>query len=299
MSPTRSDTTWPGCHGVRLSGDAVDVGMCSGEPLAYATASFGDVAPADGVRLWSQAGEAAALYRRDDGRLVLTGPTAPALEVDPRTTTITIAPGEPAVQRQLVASFGVPLLLHDLGVLLVHGSACARGDAVVVCADSGSGKSSMLVRLVDDGWFSLSEDLCTLDLRSGQPRVWPGPPWVRVAHGEPGPRGATRAFESSDKTAWDVSARQAPTAVRVGRVVLLDPPGGDETLTEMLPVSAALRALARHAVWLEDPDERGQQLFGPVAEFVTKVPAFRVRLPRREGWRDTVPALLGSDAFAT
>lgn len=301
MSPTRNDPTWPGCHGVRLDGDAIAVGVCAGEPLADATVRFGEVASVGAAtRLWSQPGEAANLFRRADGRLVLTGPTAPALEVDVDAATITIAPGELAVQRQLVASFGVPLLLHGLGVLLVHGSACARDDdAVVVCADSGSGKSSTLIRLVDDGWRSLSEDLCTLDLRDGRPRVWPGPPWVRVAHGEPGPRDATPAFDSSDKTAWDVSARQAPTAVPLGRVFLLEPPGGDETFTETLPASAALRALARHAVWLEDPDARGQQLFGPVAELVSRVPVVRVRLPRRDGWRDGVPALLGSEAFAT
>jgi hypothetical protein len=47
-------------------------------------------------------------------------------------------------------------------------------------------------------------------------------------------------------------------------------------------------------VWLLDPDERGQRLFEPVAKLTTAVPAVRVRLPRREGWRDEVPELLGA-----
>lgn len=284
---------WEGCHGVRVDGVSVDVGVCQAEPLARVTLRYGDVAAADGTRLWSQEGEAAALWRRDDGRLVLAGPTATALEVDRRDATITLAPGDPVVQRQLVASFGVPLLLHGLDVLLVHGSACARGgEAIVVCADSGSGKSSTLVRLVDEGWTSISEDLCAVDLSGARPRVWPGPPWVRVAHGEPGPSGAPRAFDSDDKTAWDVSATQAADATDLTRVVLLEPPGGDTPVVEAMPRAEALRALARHAVWLEDPEDRGRQLFGAVAAVVAKVPTVRMRLPRRDEWRDAVPELV-------
>jgi hypothetical protein len=266
--------------------------------LAFGTIRYATVAPPDGTRLWSQNGEAAALFRRDDGRLVLAGPTAAALEVEPRDATITVAPGDAAVQRQLVASFGVPLLLHGLGVLLVHGSACARADdAIVVCADSGSGKSSVLVRLVDDKWRSLSEDACTIDLRDGQsPRVWPGPPWVRVAHGEPGPGDTGVAFESADKTAWDVAAAQATAPVELKRLVLLEPPGGDAVVLAALPRADALRALARHAVWLLDPTDRGRRLFDPVAKVVARVPTVRLRLPRRDEWRDALPDLLEAAA---
>jgi hypothetical protein len=268
--------------------------------MAFATIRYGDVADPDGKRLWSQDGEAAALFRREDGRLVLASPRAAALEVDPRDATITVAPGDAAVQRQLVASFGVPLLLHGLDVLLVHGSACARDDeAILVCADSGSGKSSVLVRLVDDGWRSISEDVCAIDLRGERPRVWPGPPWVRVAQGEPGPRDASSMFVSADKTAWDVASAQAAGPTDLARVVLLEPPGGDAPVIDGLRRADALRALARHAVWLQDPDERGRQLFDPVAKLVAQVPSVRLRLPRREGWRDSVPEMVTASALVT
>jgi hypothetical protein len=300
MSPTRNGASWPGCHGVRLDGPPMHLGVSSGVPLAFATIVLGDVAPADGTRLWSQPGEAATLARRDDGRLVLSGPTATALEIDRRDAVITVAPGDAAVQRQLVASFAVPLLLHGHGVLLVHGSACALdGDAIVVCADSGSGKSNVLVRMIDDGWQAISEDLCAIDLRGDTTCVWPGPPWVRVAHGEPGPRDGSITFESSDKVAWDVSGSQATEPTKLARIVLLDPPGGDVAETAVLTRPDALRALARHAVWLEDPDQRGRRLFEPVARVVSKVPVVRLRLPRRAEWRDAVPESLRATASAT
>jgi hypothetical protein len=245
--------------------------------------------------LWSQPGEAASLYRRRDGRLVLSGPTTAAMEIDLRVATVTVAPGIASVQRQLVASFALPLLVHGLDVLLVHGSACARdGQAIVVCADSGSGKSSTLVRLVDEGWRAISEDLCAIDLRGEVPTVWPGPPWVRVAHGEPGPRDAPRAFDSEDKTAWDVTALQADGPTEVARVVLLDAPGGDAPTLDALSTPDAIRALARHAVWLLEPEDRGRQLFALVARLVAKATAVRARFPRRVEWRDAVPALMAS-----
>jgi hypothetical protein len=296
MSPSGNDAAWSGCHGVRVDGDSIDLGTSRGDPLTTGVLRYDNVAPPTGTQLWSQDGEAAALFRRDDGRLVLASPRAAALEVDPRDATVTVAPGDPGVQRQLAASFGVPLLLHGQDVLLVHGSAAARGDdAIVVCADSGSGKSSMLVRLIDDGWRSLSEDLCAIDLRDPQrPRVWPGPPWVRVAHGEPGPVGTEVAFSSADKAAWDLAAKHAAGPVEMQRLVLLEPPGGDATTRDVMSNADALRALARHAVWLLDPAERGRRLFDPVAKVASRVQSVRVRLPRRDGWRDSVPGLLGA-----
>lgn len=288
---------WRGCHGVAVDGADLGVGTFRGNPMVRGTLRYGDVAPGDGVRLWSQDGEAATLWRRDDGRLVLAGPTATALEVDPGATTVTVAPGDPVVQRQLVASFGLPLLLHGRKVLLLHGSACARdGQAIVVCGDSGSGKSSTLVRLVDEGWESISEDLCAVDLRGERPRVWPGPPWVRVAHGESGPRGTARAFDSEDKTAWDVSARHAQQATELTRIVLLEAPGGEEPVREALARADALRTLARHAVWLEDPADRGRRLFGAVAAVAAQVPAVGLRLPRSDEWLDSVPGLVTAAA---
>ncbi|MEY2418478.1 MAG: hypothetical protein QOG90_1158 [Actinomycetota bacterium] len=300
MSPARSDGAWPGCHGVRVEGATIAIGAFHGIPLASATVRYGDVDLPDGEQLWSQNGEAAAMFRRPDGRLVLAGPNAAALEFDPRDGSVTIAPGDDAVQRQLVASFGLPLLLHGLDVLLVHGSSCARdGKAIVVCADSGSGKSSVLVRLVDEGWSSLSEDVVTIDLRGDKAQVWPGPPWVRVAHGEPGPRDMACAFESADKTAWDVSAVQATGPVELERVVLLEAPGGDAPALDAMSRADALRALARHAVWLQDPDDRGRELFGRVAKLLTKAPAVRLRLPRRDEWRDSVPEMVTAGTFST
>jgi hypothetical protein len=124
--------------------------------------------------------------------------------------------------------------------------------------------------------------------------VWPGPPWVRITHGKVGPHGSRQLFDSKFKTGWDISASQATGPTAVTRVVLLEAPGGDDALFEPIPPPAAIRALARHGVWLGDQDERARRLFGPTAGLVAKVPTMRLRLPRSDSWLDKVPSLLAS-----
>ena len=82
----------------------------------------------------------------------------------------------------------------------------------MICATSGTGKSSLLVGLMAAGWQPVSEDICVVDLRNGF-RVWPGPPWVRRA-GE-GPPGAGVRFRTREKTAWDIGPWQVDRPVPV------------------------------------------------------------------------------------
>ena len=294
---------WPGCHGVRLEGEPVELGMAAGSPLAAATIRFGRVEAPTGVHMWTQHGEAVVggtpfgvdreLHQRPDGTFVLTGSMGPALEVDQSNATITIDDGDESVRLQLLATFAVPLILHTTDALLVHGSACTLGDqTIVVCGDSGSGKSTLLVGLVDAGWTPVTEDLAAIDLRDATPMVWPGPPWVRIGQGKPGPVGSAQRFGSAYKNGWDIASAQTPHARPVTHIVLLDPPGGDEPTLELVSPSAAIRELAHHGVWLGDQDERGRRLFSPTAVLAARAQTLRLRVPRSDSWLDEVPSLL-------
>lgn len=298
-------STWPGCHGVRLHGDALDLGVGSGTPLLDATLRLGSVGASDGVELWNQHGEVVVngktinvdrvLHRRPGGALVLSGNRGPTIEVDTAAKTITVDDGDVAVQRQLVATFALPLLLHQTDTPVVHGSACTRDNTtIVVCGDSGTGKSTLLVALVNAGWSPVSEDLCALDRRGAPPMVWPGPPWVRVSHRQPGPLGAAMQFDSLDKTGWDIAATQPTAAQPVSRIILLGAPGGDAPELVPVPKSDAISALARHAVWLAEPEDRGRRMFGIVAALAASVPVWSLRMPLGKSWAANAVELLAS-----
>lgn len=287
--------TWPGCHGVRLHGDDLHLGTASGEPLIEATICRAAVAAVDGTELWQQHGEVVvdgatinvdrALHRRANDCLVLTGNRGPSIEVDIAARSITVDDGEAAVQRQLIATFALPLLLHATDTLVVHGSSCARDEqAVVVCGASGVGKSTLLVALIDAGWTPLSEDLCALDQRGTTPTAWAGPPWVRVSHGAAGPVHASMQFDSVDKSGWDIAALQPSTPLPLTDVIHLVPPGGDAPSLTTLSAAEALPVIARHAVWLLEPEERGRRSFAAAARLSSAVRVHQLQLPRSDSW---------------
>jgi hypothetical protein len=181
----------------------------------------------------------------------------------------------------------LPLLLADSEVLVIHASACQGPDgAIVICGDSGRGKSTALIGLVNAGWPAISEDLCAIDLRTRPLSVWPGPPWVRRAHGSPGPEGAAVRFETPDKKGWDIAPWQVDKPVPLTSIVFLEEPGGDEVVVTAVDRRDAVRLLARHAVWYGKADDRGPRLFGGTVDVASQVPARAMRFPISESWVD-------------
>lgn len=66
-------------------------------------------------------------------------------------------------------------LLHQRGFLPLHASAVEiDGNAVAFCGTSGAGKSSIALNLIKRGHRLLCDDICSIDLASGTPRLWPG-----------------------------------------------------------------------------------------------------------------------------
>jgi hypothetical protein len=295
---------WSGCHGVQLR-SPFELGTSSGTPITEATIDVGTVAGPVGERIWATSDEVTIdgetilvereLHATASGSVVLTGNRAAAVEIDVPTRHVIIEDAELAVQLQVLATFALPLILNSAGALILHASTCARdGEAIAICGPSGSGKSSALIALIDDGWAPISEDMSAVDLRSGEPVVWPGPPWVRVSHTQPGPRGAPVRFHTPDKTGWDIGDCQPTSPTRLARLVFLDAPAGEEARLEPLDAPAVIPAMAKHAVWLGARGEDSTRLFPAVAELASRVPAVRATFPHRPSWLDDVTGLFSA-----
>lgn len=302
---------WPGCHGVRLRSSAdLGLGCHAGVPLATVDVLVDSVPAQTGKPVWSvrwpdqaggpadadRDGGAVRLHRDETGALTLEIVDARRLRVAVHHGAVTVTPPFDGIQAQLVASFGLPMVVEELpSVLVLHAAAAAAPDgriAVVIAGAGGAGKSSALIALMAAGWAPISEDVCVVDLTGLEPRVWPGPPWVRVRHDEAGPAGMDPVFRTSEKTAWGLGARQPDGAVPVGVVLSLEPPGGEETHLSSLSPPAAIEAVAGHAVWLGEHEQRARHLFGPVAAVASRVPVVRLRLPHDPDWVDQLTALL-------
>jgi hypothetical protein len=288
---------------VRLSPEAAarDFGASIGEPLRDATLRFAEVRPPGSRTLWrmrttveTRNGSHPIDQRlTTHGDAVLTLHTLDgALELDASAGTITCDAPTESLRSQLVTTFGLPLLVQSGPVVILH--ACAAippdgGGAVVVCSSSGGGKSTLLVGLVSSGWYAMSEDICVVDLRSHEPLVWPGPPWVRTAGAVPGARAR---FVAGDKTAWDIADRRTQRAQALRRIVFMDPPGGDVPVIRDLETSDAIPRAAAHVMWLGDPAERARATFAATVRLAGRVPSAALRVPRSSDWTAAVERLL-------
>ena len=224
-----------------------------------------------------------------------------SLRVDAANGVITIAPRgrDRQVLLEGLASVALPLLAQSRGVLVLHGAIASReGRGVLLTAAGGSGKSSLLMALVADGWSAVSEDQCAVDWDDeGNHRVWPGPSWVRLKQGVAPTRlvvGSAPRFEALDKVGWDLGPWMSHEPARLEKIVVLEPPGGDELVWERLATPAVITALAKQVTWLQDRATFAASSLPQVIRLASEVPGFRMRVPKRSDWLDhAVPLVEG------
>jgi hypothetical protein len=222
-----------------------------------------------------------------------------SLRVDYGRNAVSVAAkeGNTQVVLEALASIVLPLVAQRSGSLVLHASAaCVEGSATMLCAESGSGKSSLLMGLVTAGWEALSEDQCVIDLDlDGRHRVWPGPSWVRLKYGAALPplvAGQEPRFQAVDKVAWDLGKRVAHAPAVLDRIVVLEPPGGKKLVWEPLPEAEAIGALTNHATWFQRQDAYAPAVLPRLVKLGMSVPGFRMRIPRQPDWLEHGIALL-------
>ncbi|HZT91508.1 MAG TPA: hypothetical protein VFA05_05655 [Gaiellaceae bacterium] len=240
-------------------------------------------------------------WQEPDGSTWLGNTLNMSLRVDYDRRAVTVAPkgGNRQVLLEALASVALPLVAQRAGSLVLHGAAAADdGHAVLICAPGGSGKSSLLMGLVAAGWSAISEDQCVVTWDGGgSHRLWPGPTWVRLKQGV-APRtlvvGTAPRFEALDKVAWDLSPWIAHEPARLERLVILEPPGGDEIVWEPVAPQNVIPLLAGQVTWFQSESDFARAALPQVVRLAMEVPATRMRLPFREDWLPEGLALLGA-----
>jgi hypothetical protein len=202
-------------------------------------------------------------------------------------------PANPSAVLEGLANVALPSLAQAQGALVLHAAACSlRGDATLIAAPAGRGKSSIFAGLVAAGWEALAEDQCVIDMEDGLVAVWPGANWVRLREGMAIPPIGAARFRVPGKVGLDVDpwTRRAPARLR--RIVFLESPGAE--LWAPVDPASALASLARLTPWHQDAHLFGERLFGPLVDLSTTVPAYRMRLPVSPRWLEQAVALLST-----
>lgn len=307
----------PACHGIGI--DPADIGLDLGwleasPPAAIRVEVVDEVERAPGAQLVWQMVEppdfglpeiTSQTWHEPDGSTWLGNTLNLALRVDYARGSIAVAPRgrERQVLLEALASVALPLYAQHAGGLVLHGAGATRGgDGVLICGTGGCGKSTLLMALITAGWEAISEDQCAVDWdASGRHRVWPGPSWVRLKRGD-APKllvvDTAPRFEAVDKVAWDLSRWMARRPTQLDKIVLIEPPGGDEVVWEPVPVAQAVPELAKRVTWIRSEDDFARSALPQVVRLATEVPAFRMRLPQRDDWLHEGLALVTRSAAA-
>ena len=305
---------FPGCHGIHVEPAAIglDLGWMEDRPPAFVRVDVADEVPRapEAELLWEQVEPpgfglpsiTTQTWREEQGSTWVGNTFNLALRVDHANAVVTVAPkdGNRQVLLEALASIALPLFAQQRGALVLHGAAAAHeGKGILLCAEGGSGKSSLLMGLVSAGWKAITEDQCIIDWdEAGNHRIWPGPSWVRLKQGTPPTTlvaGAEPRFEALDKVAWDLHEWMARASAHLEKIVLLEPPSGEEVVWEAVPTDRVIQQLTRHVTWIQGATEFAPQSLPQVVRMAMEVPAFRMRLPVRPDWLDQgVPLLTGS-----
>jgi hypothetical protein len=174
----------------------------------------------------------------------------------------------PRWQHVMVAT-AIPLLLAELGDLVLHASALVEdGRAVAFCGPAGRGKSTLAYRLATARRPLLAEDgLAVTPEGAGGWRAWPGPKGVRLLQGDvPGKR--THVV--------DPEAELEEPAPLAAAVVLDERTGGPLEVERLHPVEG-VQALMANATFV--PPEGTRRAFAAIARLAERVPVHRARLP--------------------
>ena len=233
-------------HGLRFEVDAGWPGATKGTVPVDVRVVRGDlpVAPA-----WIQTGW--HIEGTWDNTLVYWRETGPFRVVNGRE--IRLAPPADADPAALADSLlgrlaGFILVQRDLGAL--HASAAVvDGEALVFLGEPGSGKSTLVAALVQQGAEFVADDVLRVDFARERPQAIPSYPRLKLAPDNwravgVAPAGLPVAFRGSPKRAWTPPRfAHGPAPVRATYLLA----SGPEYRVERLPAAAALLALLGHS----------------------------------------------------
>ncbi len=203
---------------------------------------------------------------------------------------ITVEPlpgGDPSVIRQLLLGWALGGIFHQRGLLPLHASALCNGqECYVLCAGSGTGKSTLAAAFLDRGFSYLDDNVALVRYRDGTPHVLPGTPELRLwADALPGLAFAHQVLGpiQAGSSKWSVSALESFRAEEAPiRKVFVLRRTVDRLLSFVdLGGAEKFRALMEHVFSLPTARDLASQgrLFRLVQELAAKVGVAEVRLP--------------------
>jgi hypothetical protein len=207
--------------------------------------------------------------------------------------------------RLYLLGYGLGMLLHQRGLLVLHGSAVAvHGKAVAFIGGSGSGKSTTAAALTACGYRLLVDDVLALNLGpSHVPLVPPGFPRLKLSHDAAeflslDARRMGRFHPLDQRWEYRPAEQESPNApLPLVRIYILAE--GAQQEVERVPPREAFEELLRHsyppvARVLEATGSAGLHL-RQCAKVAESVSVCRLRRERSLHWLSASPRVIEED----
>lgn len=166
---------------------------------------------------------------------------------------ISVTPGPAADEESLrlfIGGAGIGVLLHQRGLLVLHGSAVViRGQAIGFVGAKGWGKSTTATALHRRGHALVTDELLVVDLDENRgPTVRPGSPYLKLWHDAllktgGSPESARQVLPGADKYYVGASV-VAPPDVPLRRIYVLD--AGERLAAEPIHAAKAFFGVVPH-----------------------------------------------------
>lgn len=148
---------------------------------------------------------------------------------------------EPKLLRQFLLGSTFGCLIHQRGLLALHANAFLhRGEAVLVLAHSGTGKSTLAAAMKERGCAVLADDVCAVHAAPGEaPLIYPGVPQIKLWRDAAERLGKDvdsmrRIANNEEKYAMPVLAHDYGPVLRIKALYILNTHDGEElNITDM------------------------------------------------------------------
>lgn len=242
-----------------------------------------DVDMGPGMRRYTEEGGRARVAWRGVASADVRGGTEISLfrepEADPRDVTL------------MILGPVMAALLRQRGYFVLHASCMALHDcAIAFCGFSGWGKSTSAAGLLHAGWRFVTDDVLAIDVRSGEVRVTPSFPTMRIHPSTLESWGVDASGllvvgARSDKVGWPIAERFEEGSARLEHILLLTDPRSLHSVAapsvERLNNLESTANLAAHTFGVSGigGTGRGSHL-AEAARIASLVPMSRLSVPR-------------------
>lgn len=251
---------------LRLAADDNLVEAWSGpaDPPARSETTF-----ADGCRYFVERGRG--------GDLLFGYGARASFLLEPGTSELLCAPGDPEAPawRRVLLDSVLATVSMERGFEALHaGAVCGPAGVIAAAGQTGVGKTSLVLALLERGHELFSDDILALSTDDGAVLAHPGPPVMNV----PGPQAAVgELLAELDDEAWVALDRPLPPPPQQPSALVIlerDPgvPGAIERVTPPTPV-----ALLPYALSSGRSPERRARRFHLLCDLAEAVPTYRLQ----------------------